>query len=87
MSGPGVRMAATMKLMTMAYRRKAESFPAVRSPIWEKNQERRGIWKTTPKASMNRVVKVRYSFMLGRKAIWSVIKPAKNLRAAGRTTK
>ena len=64
-SGVGVRMAATMKLMRMAYLRLRFKKATSIRPVLARKTMKIGISKITPKASSSRVARLKYSLTAG----------------------
>ena len=83
----GVNMAATMKIIRMAYFRCFLSISTFISPSLARKKAKRGNSKIRPKAKSSLVANFKYSRILGKALMLSLAKPIKNLKPNGKTTK
>ena len=83
----GVKMAATMKMIRMAYFCLLRSICAVTRPSLARKKAKRGNSKMMPKAKSSLLANFRYSRILGKALMLSLEKPIKNLKPNGNTTK
>ena len=85
MASGGVRIAATINIITIAYRRYFLSISEVTSPNLARNKVNTGSSNTRPKANIICVTKVRYQLIDNVAATLSLTYVKKNLNPNGKT--